>query len=130
MITIITKNKITFLFILVLLILFLLTGCGSPATDAPAGEAEEALPEEEIVEEAEETLFTMEEIVQFDGQDGRPAYIVVDGIVYDVTDVGQWRSGSHFGFEAGTDVTEALASAAPHGAGQLGQAEIVGRIAE
>ena len=96
-------------------------------------EAEEAEPEEEAEindEAAEEKLFTMEEIAQFDGKDGQPAYIVVDGVVYDVSNVAQWGSGSHFGFEAGQDVSDALGSAAPHGAAQLNNAEIVGRLAE
>ncbi len=105
--------------------------------------ADEAPPSEEIVEDAdideeaemndedvEEKLFTMEEIARFDGQDGQPAYIVVDGVVYDVSNVAQWSSGSHFGFEAGKDVSEALGSAAPHGPAQLGSAEIVGKLAE
>jgi predicted heme/steroid binding protein len=105
-------------------------------------DTEEVLPlqEEEVGEEAEEAveqeaadqeqLFTLEELAAFDGQDGQPAYIVVDGIVYDVTNVRQWSMGSHFGFIAGTDVTDALASQAPHGANMLNQAEVVGKIAE
>lgn len=80
-------------------------------------------PEEELGQ-----LFTIDDIAQYDGKDGRPAYIVVDGIVYDVTNVPQWRSGSHFGFVAGTDVTDALANSAPHEAGLLKNATIVGSV--
>lgn len=81
---------------------------------------EEEADDEEIP--AEETTFPMEEIAQYDGKDGNPAYIVVDGIVYDVSNVGQWIGGSHFGFEAGSDVTEALQNVVPHGENMLNQA--------
>ena len=121
-----------------LCVIFLVTGCGSSASTIPEEVPEEsptAIEEEddEPEDNAEETTgatFNMEEIALFDGKDGRPAYIVVDGVVYDVSNVRQWNVGSHFGFEAGTDVTEALQKSAPHGANQLNQAEIVGTIAE
>lgn len=128
------KNRWLWLALIsMVLAMFVFAGCGSPDTAAPAEEADEVAEpdEEETSEEAdEENVFTLDEIAQFDGKDGRPAYIVVDGIVYDVTNVGPWRSGSHYGFEAGADVTDALASAAPHGVSMLNQAEIVGKIAE
>jgi len=132
----IINNKIIVIAVILLVISGLFfSGCASEQqTVPPATEpAEEPAAEDEPVleeEEEEEQLFTMEEIATFDGQDGRPAYIVVNGVVYDVTGVSQWRSGTHFGFSAGTDVTEALAGAAPHGSGMLNQAEIVGRITE
>lgn len=118
--------------------IFLVVGCGSSTStisdEAPeeiSTDIEEAVDEpEEVAEETTGTTFNMEEIALFDGKDGRPAYIVVDGVVYDVSNVRQWNMGSHFGFEAGTDVTEALQKSAPHGANQLNQAEIVGTIAE
>ncbi len=133
------NNKLHGLFLVCLLCVFLFAaGCGSPASTLP-----EEMPEdtptviEEVVDEPEEAAekssgvtFNMEEIALFDGKDGRPAYIVVDGIVYDVSNVQQWNMGSHFGFEAGTDVTEALQKSAPHGANMLNQAEVVGTIAE
>ena len=119
------------LFSLVLALL-IVAGCAAPdeaVVDEPdqvAEPVEEEVDEEEVM--AEETTFTMDEVAQYDGKDGNPAYIVVDGIVYDVSEVGQWRSGSHFGFEAGSDVTEALQNVAPHGENMLNQAEVVGTI--
>ncbi len=113
------------------LALFMVSGCDSPEEVVPAPEEEEAVdPVEEEADAPEEVAFTMDEIARYDGKDGNPAYIVVDGVVYDVTDVGPWGSGSHFGFEAGADVTEALEDAAPHGANMLNQAEVVGKIGE
>lgn len=128
------------IFTLTIVLVFLLaTGCG-PSEEAPvieepdAGEAEETVEPDEETGEAElpgdEAVFTLDELAEYDGQDGRPAYIAVDGIVYDVSIVSVWGSGTHFGFEAGIDATEALQSAAPHGAAQLNQAEVVGTLAE
>ena len=30
--------------------------------------------------------FTLEELAEFDGREGRPAYVAYDGMVYDVTE--------------------------------------------
>lgn len=50
-------------------------------------------------------IFTLEELKQYDGSNNNPAYIAVDGIVYDVTLVARWGGGTHFGVKAGTDGT-------------------------
>jgi len=130
----IINNKIIVIAVILIVVSGLFfSGCASEQQTAPQATEpaeESATADEPAVEEEVEQLFAMEEIAAFDGQAGRPAYIVVDGVVYDVTNVSQWRSGTHFGFSAGTDVTEALAGAAPHGAGLLNQAEIVGRITD
>lgn len=58
--------------------------------------------------------FTLEELKQFDGQDGRPAYVAYDGGVYDVSDSAMWDEGDHMGAHAaGDDLTEAHDDA-PH----------------
>jgi predicted heme/steroid binding protein/uncharacterized membrane protein len=57
---------------------------------------------------------THEQLLQFDGRDGRPAYIAYKGIVYDMTNSRLWKNGVHMvKHHAGTDLTEAL-SQAPH----------------
>lgn len=131
-----SKKWLVILLMLGLALALLLTGgCSDSGPAAPAEDQTEPAEESEGVEEetadddAEAVTFTMEEIAQYDGKDGRPAYIVVDGVVYDVSNVRQWSSGAHFGFGPGADVTEALA-AGPHGASQLDNAEVVGVIAE
>lgn len=50
--------------------------------------------------------FTLEELAQFTGKDQKPAYIAVNGIVYDASEIAVWSEGSHFGLEAGKDLTE------------------------
>ncbi|OOM69229.1 cytochrome b5 domain-containing protein [Clostridium sp. BL-8] len=50
--------------------------------------------------------FTLEELAQYDGSDGKPTYVAVDGIVYDLSNVSSWSGGSHFGAKAGKDLTD------------------------
>ncbi|MFD0959031.1 cytochrome b5 domain-containing protein [Paenibacillus chungangensis] len=54
--------------------------------------------------------FTREQLAQFDGRNGRPAYVAVKGIVYDVTNNAAWSAASHFGLSAGKDLTQEFAS--------------------
>lgn len=50
--------------------------------------------------------FTLEELAQYDGKNGRPTYVAVDGVVYDLSKVGGWDGGTHFNVSAGKDATE------------------------
>jgi predicted heme/steroid binding protein len=51
--------------------------------------------------------FTLEELAEFDGKDGRPAYVAYEGGVYDVTESAMWGDGDHEGaHEAGRNLTE------------------------
>lgn len=52
--------------------------------------------------------FTPEELAQYNGEDGRPAYIAVNGMVYDVSGYATWEDGTHYDMVAGTDGTEAF----------------------
>jgi predicted heme/steroid binding protein len=73
-----------------------------------------------------ERKFTLEELKQYDGRDGRPAYIAYKGKVYDVTDSFLWIDGDHQGqHAAGKDLTEDMALA-PHGEETLGRVKLVG----
>jgi predicted heme/steroid binding protein len=57
---------------------------------------------------------TRSELAKHDGRDGRPAYIAVNGTIYDVTSSPLWKEGEHQGsHQAGADLTEELKSA-PH----------------
>jgi len=73
-----------------------------------------------------EGKFTLEELKQYDGRDGRPAYIAYKGKVYDVTESYLWISGDHQGqHEAGKDLTEEIALA-PHGEEMLQKVKLIG----
>lgn len=50
--------------------------------------------------------FTLEELLQYDGMNGRPAYVAVEGIVYDISNEEKWAGGTHFGLTAGKDYTK------------------------
>ena len=73
-----------------------------------------------------ETKFTLEELKNYDGKDGRPAYIAYKGKVYDVTDDFLWTGGDHQGeHAAGRDLTEEMALA-PHGEDVVERVKLVG----
>jgi len=67
---------------------------------------------------AQETKYralTVQDLSYYDGSNGRPAYVVVDGIVYDVSESQYWKGGMHENMHwAGKDLTAELLSA-PHG---------------
>lgn len=72
--------------------------------------------------------FTLEDLKQYDGKNGKPAYIVYQGKVYDVTQSGLWSSGEHMGLhEAGKDLTEEI-ELAPHREEVLERAKLVGTL--
>lgn len=56
-------------------------------------------------QEVPQTEYTLEELAAFDGAQGRPAYVAINGMVYDVSLVGPWAGGTHFGQTAGQDLT-------------------------
>ncbi|WP_426349011.1 cytochrome b5 domain-containing protein [Alloiococcus sp. CFN-8] len=55
--------------------------------------------------EATERVFTLEELGKYDGSGGNPAYVAVNGVVYDMSREATWGGGTHFGLYAGKDLT-------------------------
>lgn len=93
------------------------TGLGSEATDSSMG-AEEM------------RVFTVEELSQYDGKDGNPAYVAVDGVVYDVSDVEAWPDGEHQnGITAGNELSDEILES-PHGKDVLENVPVVGTLAD
>lgn len=82
----------------------------------------------ERIPDAELQDFTLEELSQFDGLEGRDAYIAVRGFVYDVSNSARWRGGSHNGFRAGQDLTEEIVGTSPHGIRVLDNIPRIGRL--
>ena len=74
-----------------------------------------------------EKIFTLDELKHYDGKEGRKAYIAVDGVVYDVTNVAAWQGGNHHGNNAGNDVSDRIVKA-PHGKSTLEKLEVVGKL--
>lgn len=52
-----------------------------------------------------EKVFTLSELAEFNGMKGKPAYVAVDGNVYDVSVTPSWGGGTHFGVYSGKDLT-------------------------
>ena len=72
--------------------------------------------------------FTLDELAQNDGRDGRPAYVAFEGKIYDISAGPTWTDGSHFDeHDAGQDLTEALGYA-PHGEEALAAYPVVGEL--
>ncbi len=72
--------------------------------------------------------FTLEELTKYDGKNGQPMYVAVNGKVYDVSDSPFWMDGDHQGLhQAGKDLTDEL-EMAPHGIETLGRVKLVGEL--
>lgn len=77
-----------------------------------------------------EKTFTKNELAQYDGQNGKPAYVAVQGIVYDVSDKAAWQGGKHHGNVAGQDLTAVLLNKSPHGDRVLKGLPVVGKLSD
>lgn len=53
---------------------------------------------------------TINQLSKYDGKSGNPAYVAVNGVIYDVTDNAAWAAATHFGLTAGKDLTNEFAS--------------------
>lgn len=133
-------------FILALLLCFVLVACGGNAngttvdgnSSATTGTEDEgsvdgtatATPSEDETNGSELEL-TLDELATYNGKDGQPAYVAVDGIIYDFSDLDKWAGGEHAGqFTAGNDLTEEIDTLSPHGRDVLERAPIVGRLVD
>ncbi len=110
------KNLNIKLLLILLVALLALAGCSSTS---PSEEAQDP-----------ERTFTSEELSEYNGKDGNPAYVAVDGVVYDFTELELWVNGDHNGFEAGKDLTEEIKEISPHGLSVLDRATVVGTLEE
>lgn len=75
-------------------------------------------------------LFTIEELAVFDGKNGKPAYVAVNGIVYDVTNNRAWAAATHFGLVSGKDYTQEFASCHAGQQSILTMLPVVGRLVQ
>src|SRR5690606_26803939 len=78
--------------------------------------------------------FTPAELAQFDGKEGRPAYVAVDGVVYDVSASRDWQEGVHtrcgLGAAAGVDLSEVIRQAPANMRSLLERMPVVGSLVE
>ena len=94
------------------------SGTTAPPTSGPAGEPS----------------FTPDELAGFDGTNGNPAYVAVDGMVYDVSASTEWVEGRHtdcnLGAMAGQDLSELIKRAPASMRGLLDKMPVVGTLAQ
>ena len=108
--------------LITILLLSTFLGCGTNET--PTAQTQE---QKAVIEEKANLSLTLDELSTFDGKSDNPAYIAVDGVIYDVTNVPQWVGGMHRGFSAGNDVTQDVMDS-PHGKSKLSGIPIVGEV--
>ncbi|NSA97365.1 putative heme/steroid binding protein [Clostridium beijerinckii] len=60
---------------------------------------------------------TLDDLSQYDGRGGKPAYVAIEGVVYDVSNESNWSGGTHYGLNAGQDLTDQFNSC--HGMMQI-----------
>jgi predicted heme/steroid binding protein len=72
--------------------------------------------------------FTIKELEEYNGKNGKPAYAAYKGKVYDLSQSSLWSGGEHMGMhQAGKDLTEEL-ELAPHGQENLERVKLVGEL--
>ena len=95
-------------------ILFLVA-CLSLTASGPARAAEGKAADAAAPAEAwKNKTFTAEELKKYNGKDGMPVYVAVDGIVYNLSGSKYWKSGQHMKLhQSGTDLSSAIHKDAP-----------------
>lgn len=111
------KKRGNILITVIALFLLMSIGCSQ---QPPAGDASDA-PQLEL---------TLEELSAYDGKDGNPAYVAVDGVIHDVSGSSRWKDGEHNGYSAGQDLTDIIKGKSPHGVSVLSRMPVVGKIVE
>ena len=108
----------------ILFVLALLTACpavSSAAQDLPAcrtiSNSTASCAGQEVTAGTEtwkNRNFTAAELKKYNGKKGRPVYVAVNGIVYDLSTAPPWKTGLHkMMHTAGRDLTEAFMKRAP-----------------
>ncbi len=73
-------------------------------------------------------VFTLKELAEYTGRGGKPAYVAVNGVVYDVSDNPAFAAGTHFGLCSGMDLTVEFMQCHA-GSDKLERLKIVGKLA-
>ena len=140
------KKNTGILLLYILITMGIFAGCSSsptassPSASSPSASGQSAISSQSASASAPtaesgpsaaastELTLTLDELSQYNGQNGQPAYIAVDGVIYDVSNVPQWQNGEHKGFSSGLDCTDAIKNS-PHGISKLDGVPVVGKLA-
>ena len=74
--------------------------------------------------------FTLEELSKYNGKNGNPSYVAVNGIVYDVSKIRQWQGGAHYGLMAGQDLSSYFKACHADNLNIIDNAIVVGSLIE
>lgn len=98
----------------------------------PAAAKEQPIKAAQAARVAKDSLLTLtsEELATYNGKNGMPEYVAVDGVIYDVTGVEAWKSGSHKGGKAGSDITVKIKDDSPHKLSVLKKLKVVGKLVD
>ncbi len=75
-------------------------------------------------QDSERKIFTLNELSGFNCKNGAPAYIAINGTVYDISNVNLFKDGKHHGVTAGNDVSSLFV----HMTSILKRLKIVGKL--
>ncbi len=118
---------------MIVALLALAAACAQQTEPADTAVSEDAVQSETVSDAAEEPAMlelTLEELAQYNGKNGNPAYVAVDGVIYDVSGSAKWKDGEHNGNSAGQDLTDVIKNQSPHGVAMLSRVPAVGKIVE
>ncbi len=124
--------KRVFLIFLMILSISILSACNNETNNSTE---QEIITDNENITDTENDAselmsFTLEELSQFDGRDGRKAYIAVNDNVYDVSNSSMWPNGLHQNqHQAGQDLSDIINSS-PHGISVLANIPLIGYLVE
>jgi predicted heme/steroid binding protein len=83
-----------------------------------------AAPQTQSQAQTNERTFTLPELARYNGKNGQPAYVAVDGIVYDLSAI--FINGQHQGYAAGQDLTAAFYP--QHTISELAKYPVMGKL--
>ncbi len=113
------------------------SGTASSAAAVPTAATETAASDATVTDSASSDAaadgmleLTLDQLKQYDGSNGNPAYVAVDGVIYDVTNVAAWKNGKHNGYTAGNDLTDIIKNKSPHGVKNLEGLPVVGKLVD
>ena len=76
----------------------------------------------------EKRRFSESELKKFDGKEGRPAYVAIEGKIFDVSESRIWAEGRHMGLHsAGEELNNSIKNA-PHDTEILSRFPVVGEL--
>lgn len=123
------SNRYQFIIAVSLSLVLLLSACSSTGEDASTttDNASESIAD---ISTTADLKLTLDELASYDGTDGQPAYVAIDGVIYDVTDNDSWTGGKHNGAVAGNDLTDEIDQISPHGRDVLDMLDVVGELVD